>query len=345
MGLIGPWGEQHHPYPAEAMQKVLGDAFAASFKNKLVMNRYPWHFEDYDFGIYWDSFGNPGWEMRGHVPILETRLAERWKTAPMGGEAAFDSGMPRKTGKPPAKRLGKDPTDALANNSDLVLQYIHRWHWNMLGWISRYDANVQAAEENAQKVQSALGYNFVIDEFRYPRRVQAGRKLAASFVVRNIGSAPMYYNWPVELSLLDPNSRQVVWNGKFSNLDIRTILPGTFSDIGKGKPVLDDKGGIEGFTWDTGRGYDIPAKPFTIAGQFRLPSDLPRGQYILAVAILDPAGDLPSARFATANYFTGGRHPIGIIGVGCNNPDPQLDPKTFDDPATDTSLHYLVTNK
>jgi hypothetical protein len=51
---------------------------------------------------------------------------------------------------------------------------------------------------------------------------------------------------------------------------------------------------------------------------------------------------LPSARFAIKNYFNGGRHPIGRIGLGMPIENPQLDPAIFDDPAGDSSLHYVI---
>lgn len=66
-----------------------------------------------------------------------------------------------------------------------------------------------------------------------------------------------------------------------------------------------------------------------------------RREYILALAILDPAGNLPSVRFATTNYFRGGRHPIGWIGVGRRQPKQRPLP-AFDDPAQDHTLHYDV---
>jgi hypothetical protein len=119
-------------------------------------------------------------------------------------------------------------------------------------------------------------------------------------------------------------------------------MPGTFSDVGKYEPSRDANGTIVGYHWHTGRDYDIPAKPVTIGGVLALPASLPTGRYILAVSILDPAGDLPSVRFATANYFTGGRHPMGWIGVGVDNPQPQLDERSFDDPAADKTLRYTI---
>ncbi|MEO5802863.1 MAG: acetylxylan esterase, partial [Verrucomicrobiota bacterium] len=234
MGIIGPWGEQHHPSPDLEMQKLLGDAFQKAFNNKLVMNRYPWQFTNYNFGIHWDSFGNPGWEMKMHVPEFEGLLAERWKTVPMGGEMAFETYT-----NSPKPRFGKTPTDAVFSHADKLIQYIRRWHWTELGWVSNYDAKNSVAARNAERVQSAFGYRFALDEVRYQGRTEPGELFKVSFDVRNLGSAPIYFNWPVEVSLLNPATREVVWKANFKDLDIRKWLPGNFSDKGKGRPVGD----------------------------------------------------------------------------------------------------------
>ncbi len=80
-----------------------------------------------------------------------------------------------------------------------------------------------------------------------------------------------------------------------------------------------------------------------VSGTFRLPGDIAKGEYIFALAILDPAGMLPSVRLATGNYFNGGRHPIGLTGVGGAPSQYELSPGIFDDPAADNSLHYSLT--
>ncbi|MBP1755505.1 MAG: hypothetical protein H6Q59_1903, partial [Firmicutes bacterium] len=53
---------------------------------------------------------------------------------------------------------------------------------------------------------------------------------------------------------------------------------------------------------------------------------------------LDPAADLPAARFAILNYYQGGRHPIGRVGVGTKIDNPDLE--GFHDIQKDWSLHY-----
>ena len=59
---------------------------------------------------------------------------------------------------------------------------------------------------------------------------------------------------------------------------------------------------------------------------------------------LDPAGSLPGARFSVANYFTGGRHPIGRIGAGMRLAAAEWDPATFDDPGQDRTLRYALSD-
>jgi hypothetical protein len=276
--------------------------------------------------------------MSKHVPEFEGRLGERWKIAPMGGEMAFSSD-PSIT----VPRLARTPTDAVAEQADTLIRYIRRWHWTELGWVSNYAVTNQAAALGAARIQSAFGYRFVIDEARYPLRVEAGVNLPVSFTVRNLGSAPIYYNWPVEVSLLDAKSREPVWKATFDDLDTREWLPGDFSDQGKGRLVGDKT--HAGFEWDTGLDYDIPTRTNLVNGRFKLPANVPVGEYTLALAILDPAGNVPSARFAIVNYFNGGRHPIGKIAIGMNSAVAQFDRSAFDDPAKDKSLHYVVSRK
>ncbi len=40
---------------------------------------------------------------------------------------------------------------------------------------------------------------------------------------------------------------------------------------------------------------------------------------VLAFSIVDPSSNKPSVRFANKNYFKGGYHPVGKIGIGAQN--------------------------
>ncbi|HDH03941.1 MAG TPA: hypothetical protein ENH22_00270, partial [Candidatus Campbellbacteria bacterium] len=115
MGIIGWWGEHHHPHLSAEMQQILGDAFKKYFKNKLIMVRYPSDFKSYQFGFHKDDF------LRGSMSAFESDLLKnRWKTAPMGGEIDYNL----LSGNTP-----KDSNDALLYHSDLLTDLFRRYHY------------------------------------------------------------------------------------------------------------------------------------------------------------------------------------------------------------------------
>ncbi len=313
MGIIGNWGEHHSPAPTQDMQKIMGDEFTAAFKNKIVLNRYPSQFRNYDFGIYWDSWAHPKEE--NNAKGIESQK-DRWKRRIYEGQVAYNWGGIQ-------EYIGYTPTDTM-NNPDYygrIINYSRRCHGTALSWISNYDYYDNATAEGAKCVQNAIGYKFVVTEVCYPARLKPQQVFTVSFKVRNTASAPFYYDWPLELSLLDPMDRSVKWKSIFQNNDIRDWLPG------------DD--------WDIdAQGFKKPAQLWPVTEKFRLPSDFPKGEYILALAILNPSGMKPSVRFAVKNYFSGGRFPVGYIGVDLLAQRTELTDIDFDDPQFDRTINY-----
>ena len=243
--------------------------------------------------------------------FLTEPYLNRWRTAVMGGEVSYNYGSPP----------GKDPTDGVVNYVRYIEDLIRRLHWNHLGWIDQYDAENPDARRNAERLQRNFGYRFVLEQVEYSGRVMPGWPLRVSFSVRNTGSTPLYYNWPVEVSLLDTTTREPVWRATCPNLDVRQWMPG------------------DRWYWPEQR-YEIAPELNTVTEHFAIPAGLPKGRYLLALALLDPAGNLPAARFAIANYLRGGRHPLGYVSVEEATGNPALDPAGFDDPGADDSLHY-----
>jgi len=300
IGLWGKWGE-HHIYPIKLshggdrippeFQKIIGDAYSKAFKNKKLMVRYPETFTNYYFGYIWDSFALPN-DMAGGEGIIARDV---WRTQMISGEPAYDWGNQSKLGGSPNGTLNSD------SNTDYVIEWIYKTHNSSLGWIAEYKPENDTIIKNAARMQKAFGYRFVIREASFTSNV--GQTLDVSFTVENVGAAPMYYKWPVELSILN-SKREVVWKGNF-NTDITQWMPGT-------------KNQIEG--------------KFNVA-------DLSEGTYILALAVLDPAGNNPSLRFANSNYYKGGRTPIGKIGIGQEPEDQNLLP--FDSLKDDHTLFYV----
>lgn len=313
MGLVGEWGEQEFPDTRDDIKEAMAAQFNESFKNKLVMIRWPNTFSDhiYNFGYYWDSFAHLDQE---YYAFHVHKTSPKWKTAVIGGEPAYNWGN---ASIQPG--LNPDVSLKIPVHRDYIINRIRKLHANHLGWISEYNPKDELVREGAEIMQKAFGYRFILTEVTYPKTIKTGSQFTFSFKVKNTGSTPLYYNWPVEISLLNPVTREVVWKKQCVDVDVRSWLPG------------DD--------WDEmDKKYRISAQTYTVNQTMTL-SDVPQGEYIFAISILDPAGYVPAVRFAIENYFNGGRHPIGKLGVNQSIDDYQL--HGFDDIQSDQSLYYV----
>lgn len=338
MGLIGEWGEHHDPSIRGDMwaphtqanhvagrtwipgiEETLGDAFTEAFKNKKVMVRYAYDFQDYDFGYYWDSFAYEEEEERGYN--WYKRRGDFWKRQPMGGEITWNYGSFYNEGC-------RSLEDVLASTKrkQTVIDQVRSLHVNHLGGVTWANWNNSAFQTNAGLLQKIMGYRFVIRQFKYPARVSRGEDFEISFDVVNTGSGPFYYDWPVEISLVTADSHICVWSTKLKTPQVSQWMPG------------DD--------WDPStQSYKIPAETYTITEKVKIDADIPAGQYAIAISILDPAGDVPSLRFAAFNYWNGGRHPMGYIGVDHDASSYGIKMSEFDDIQGDTSLYYVYEKK
>lgn len=335
LGIIGKWGEHHSPSPSSAQQKLLGDAFTEAFKNKKVSVRQFWsHFTDYEFGEYWDSWAHYD-QMWGHGNSIKkvNNQTMRYKETYIGGEAAYNWGNSD-------IQPGPSPTQsvALQKHRDFVINSIRWLHCTQLRWIDGYDKNNIQAQAGAEEMQKAFGYRYVLDEVRFSLQ----DSLNISFDVTNTGSAPFYYDWPVEVALLDSITHEPVWKATLKNVDIRDWMPGeNWTD-----PEWNYVGSWQQYhpneNWNsTGIAeWGTPPVKNRVEGTFEV--DLPDGTYILSISILDPGGNLPSVKFATGNYLKGGKHPVGIVNIGENKCDTLPSGFQFDDPKNDNSLYYEV---
>ncbi len=204
--------------------------------------------------------------------------------------------------------------------------------------MKNYDQNNLDAVKGAEEIQKVFGYRFELSEVRF----SLNDSLNVEFDVINTGSAPFYYDWPVEVALLESVSHKPVWKATFNKADLRKWLPGEgwtdpdWTAVSGWSEYLPDK------NWNI-KGkceWKKPPQKHTVAGKFKV--DAPKGTYILSIAILDPAGNIPSLRFATGNYLKGGRHPVGMVDLEKNQCFPLPVNFPFDDPAIDNSLHYVI---
>ena len=200
-----------------------------------------------------------------------------------------------------------DGTLRSAKITNYIIEWIGKVHASSLGWISNYTQSDPVIAANAAKIQKAFGYRYVVKNAVFERQLKSGENFSFEFTVENTGCAPFYYRWPVELSLLDSN-KIPVWTS-IVDADIHTWLPG---------------------------------KVYKAGGEFAIPHDFEQGTYTLALAVLDPAGNLPSLRFANVNYYKGGRMPLGKVGVDMAPDTDDLGP--FDSLYSDRSLQYKIVN-
>jgi hypothetical protein len=279
----------------EEIQKVIGEAYEKAFKNTKLTVRYPETFLEQNVGFYWDSFAVPENEDCGNL-IVRRNV---WRTQMITGETAYDWGD--------QSLLGGSPDGTLLRNdsTDYVISWIRKVNASSLGWVADYSPHDPLISGNAALMQKALGYRFVVTSAMYPPSVEPGRRLPVALTVTNVGSAPFYYQWPVQLSLLD-DSRRLVFSD-YIHVDIRN--------------------------WTPGRTYKV-------IDTFEIPEDLAPGEYIIALAVLDPAGFVPSLRFANKNYYSGGYTPLGRIGIGIEIDSHGL--FSFDSLYNDRSLYYTL---
>lgn len=335
MGLIGEWGEHHDPdistvFPPHyqpnhvagrtwipGIEKVLGDAFTEAFKNKKVMVRYAYEFTDYEFGNYWDSFAIAEEQERGFNAIK--KLGNRWMTQPMGGEITWGWGSLWNKGHRSLEDCVNDE-----ETRQLIIDQVRELHTNHLGGVTWANFKNNAFLANAGAIQKIMGYHFVLKDFCYPVRVDPGKEAEISFKVQNTGSSPFYYDWPVEISLIDTQTRQAVWKTTLASPKISTWMPGDDYDAAT-------------------HSYRKPAEIYQIKEKITVGADVKPGKYAIGIAVLDPAGMLPSLRFAAMNYFKGGRHPMGYIGIGEDVEGYKILSTEFDDIQNDQTLHYVIS--
>ncbi|MDO4629440.1 MAG: DUF4832 domain-containing protein [Planctomycetia bacterium] len=296
MGLIGFWGEHHSPSPTPEVEKLLGETFTKAFPTKRVVVRHADEFTDFEFGIYWDSWAhlqqmNGKKHGGGILTLNETK--KRWQVAPIEGETAYNWGNYQ-------VQPGDNPNDTLTDpvHLDYLLDSIRLLHCTALGWIANYDTKNPDVQKGAEAVQKAFGYRYELKSVEIPSQIKMGKKTHIRFTVQNVGSAPFYEKWPIECSLLVPETHEVIWKTTLEEVDIRRWFSGDDWDVEKNV-------------------YRIPAKEYMESAEILLTKTdaVPAGRYILALAILDPITGQPAIRFAIENYLSCGRHPLCYVHV------------------------------
>ncbi|MEM9283219.1 MAG: hypothetical protein AAGA96_15460 [Verrucomicrobiota bacterium] len=204
VGLLGSWGEWHN-YPrddlwaSKEVQREIMDSYTAAFTNTKLLLRYPagpdsyWHAENHErpFGYHDDSFS---WATLGTGKaedswFFETSMeaagaTEKWRNFPIGGEIRPELWTSSFTSQRHPRDQG-------------FIDCVERLHVTWLMDSGLFDPRIPMDVERknrAHKEVARMGYELHISDAHW-----TGKEL--NLTVMNLGVAPFYYDWPVEIEV------------------------------------------------------------------------------------------------------------------------------------------------
>lgn len=290
IGSCGHWGEWHTTYIED--QKAAGrfptieysnqyvQHYVDYFKNKPLSMRYPSEIGAKNhLGLFNNAFGSYDqtqkwfldWALYGHQDgynpgYTHPPMPNFWLDAPSGGEFGYYPGL-------------QWLEDSAMTET---LRQARETHISWLGPCCPVQVEVgDKLQPNIDKMMKTMGYRFVIKSVTHADKVKAGNTLKISMDWINKGVAPFYFEWPIELSLVDSSGKIVA--KKTTNDDITTILPSE--------------------------------EPTNFTPSLEIPSNLPEGQYKLCAAILDPDTNKPGIQLAIDGKRSDGRYSLSTVDV------------------------------
>lgn len=286
LGSLGHWGEWHTwegegkiPFPKRSISNQYAEPYVMAFPDKKLMMRRPHEIAvQAGMGLFNDAFGREDatvdgflrWYTEGYKSWLtkedEPAMPDFWVKAPSGGEFA-------------------DETAYVEDSRiDETIRQAKLTHVSYLGPNVPFRDEVWAKyQSNIDRFLNTIGYRYVITRETHSEEVRAGQTLSIELNVINRGVAPIYYVWPLELSLSGSDGR--VAAAVKAPVDIRTWLPGENS----------------------------VTVPFTV------PANLPSGDYTVNAGILDPETGKPGVLFANSGKREDGRYSLGTVQVTGND--------------------------
>jgi hypothetical protein len=276
LGSVGQWGEWHtgaiaDPFPPTSITDQYVQHYIDSFNHKLIGIRKPFEIaKNNRLGLFNDMMGTKAgtdewldWIQNGNGSP-SSAMPDFWKTNYSGGEFSYGA-----------------PQTHLADNAILeTLRQIKASHNSWIGpataaWL----ATGTPQQGNIDLAMKTMGYRFVLESASHEPTAKAGNSISVAMQWKNRGIAPIYYAYPLELSLLDSNGE--VAASTRANADLRTWLPGKTS----------------------------------LTSQLAIPTTLKAGTYRLAVAILDPDTGLPAVDLAISGRNSDGRYVLDTIDI------------------------------
>ncbi|MBQ3793053.1 MAG: DUF4832 domain-containing protein, partial [Lachnospiraceae bacterium] len=237
VGSLGHWAEFHTwpegsgEFPDPELAQEYMQPYVDYFKNVKVGIRKPYALAaDNHWGLYNDVFGTTEdgatpafleWTRTGNTDmpgsteedVEASAMPDWWQYNYSGGEFAN----------------GDFRTNALDKNVCAVLQQIRDSHTTWLGPCSGCDLKTDDEDVmdyyyNQSVMVRTMGYRYRLDSITDARDLQAGTTQDFHMDWENVGVAPIYYNCPVTLQLVDDAGTVVA--SSVVDADTTTWLPG-----------------------------------------------------------------------------------------------------------------------
>ena len=230
VGLLGYWGEWHTSdhkewFASKTVQREVMDAYAKAFRRTRLLLRYPagtadpYYADNRDvaMGYHDDSFAfatMPNGESKSWFFLDRMTRAgalDKWRMQPIGGEVrpeVWDT-------------LWNDPTGAPKGQEYLPCVEATHATWLMNTGVFRNQLTGEM-RERALIGARRLGYELQVTEAATEATADSG--IIVKVRVNNTGVAPFYYDWPVELGLVDEAGKFV--GSVPTDWNFATVLPG-----------------------------------------------------------------------------------------------------------------------
>lgn len=288
--IVGIWGEWHtdiYDYGLKDSQLVqLANVYDSSFNQTQISCRYPKKgmemldvgYSDYSFCYEsivddWSQFER----------LREFNLEDYWETSMGGGEL-----MPQYVD---SIFETKDWSIKVGESYEECRHALHP-SWLLVGSLTDFGT---IEREKAIEAASQLGYDFTITKAIFSDQISKGTKeMEVGVSIKNVGIAPIYYNWESELILVDQSGTEV--SRAKTEWDLTDIQP--------------------------------DCKEYEFDHNFSV-ADLDEGTYSILYQVINPLTGGYSLRFANQTQQRDGKLVLGEFSIGNSKADMEsLDSKT-----------------
>ncbi len=278
IGSYGFWGEWHvfenqHLAGTEDTKRQILEHYFEAFPTTPMVIAFDDDFAtqyvlDNGGGIRNDCLGRESsnqWYRESMRRVDPTILDEVWKRAVITGE--FCGG-------------GRGAVIGTTEGFDVTLAFVKETHWS---WIGPAGGAIEPVDEqhraNLDLLMKTLGYRFVIRNATHPASAPRGDSWPIELSVENVGVAPFYFDWQVDLLFEhdDSGTTHIIP----VDVDIRDWLPGTHQ-------------------------ASLVAE---------LPESMEAGTYSIRLGIIDPKTGKPGIYFANTGRHSDGRYQLSKLEV------------------------------